>query len=82
MTVTMEELSAGVQKIFRDAVRNNPPTPSYPVETEKFQNGHQTPNSPPSYVMLCYATGTVRLEEKRREEKNRFHEQPRAGGSS
>jgi hypothetical protein len=78
MTVTMEELSAGVQKIFRDAARG---TPSYPVETENIQNHPSDPNSSPSYVMLCYATGTVRLEEKRREEKNRFHEQSRAGGS-
>jgi len=78
MTVTMEELSAGVQKIFSDAARGGP---SYPVETENIQNHPSSPNSSPSYVMLCYATGTVRLEEEEEEEKNQFHKQSGAGGS-
>jgi hypothetical protein len=80
MTVTMEELSAGVQKIFADAAGG---TPSYPVETENIQNCPSNPNSPPSYVMLCYATGTVRLEEEEEEEEeeNRLHEKSGAGGS-
>lgn len=78
MPVTMEELSAGVQKIFADAAR---PRPSFPMETEKGNPSPKNPISDSSYVMLCYATGTVRLEEKRREEENRFHEQSRAGGA-
>jgi hypothetical protein len=59
----MEELSAGVQKIFEDAVKG---TPFIPMETEKSDN------QPSLKSKLCCVTqhkynSTLR-EEKRREE--------------
>jgi hypothetical protein len=48
MTVTMEELSAGVQKIFRDAVKSDQPPRSFPLETEKREREKD------AYVIYIY----------------------------
>jgi hypothetical protein len=72
--VTMEQLSAGVQKIFADAVKG---TPSLPVEPEKYHTLPNNSNLKSSYVTQHNISTTVLSGRKEGRKEGEFDKQPR-----
>jgi hypothetical protein len=76
----MAELSAGVQKIFSDAVKSTP-TPSIRMEPEKTVTCTQNSGFSVCCVTQHNTTSTVLLEEKRREEKRKLPQETKGLGA-